>query len=348
MLMESGFRLFPEQASSMAFRVDALYFYLVAISVFFSALIFFLVIYFAVKYRRRSEDEPPPPRVPDYLPLEVTWIVVPLVLVMIAFFWGANVYFALARPPEDALEIFVVGRQWMWKFQHPDGQREINELHVPLGRPVKLTLASEDVIHSFFVPAFRVKHDVVPGYYTSVWFEATKAGRFHLFCTEYCGTQHAGMIGQIVVLEPTQYEAWLSGSLAGPQGVAGREPAVEVPEGSLAARGQKLFQNLGCQTCHHLDRQGIGPVLVGLFGKQQRLQSGEMITVDESYIRESILNPQAKLTAGFQPLMPPFQGRVSEEELIQLIAYIKLLGQTGTGPVVPPKADQPPPQTGKR
>jgi cytochrome c oxidase subunit II len=329
-LIGSGFSLFPDQASSIAHRVDALYFYLIGISVFFSGLIFLLVIYFAVKYRRRSEDEPPPPRIPDYLSLEITWIVVPLVLVMIAFFWGANVYFALARPPENALEIFVVGRQWMWKFQHPDGQREINELHVPLGRPVKLTLASEDVIHSFFVPGFRVKHDVVPGYYTTVWFEAIKPGRFHLFCAEYCGTQHAGMIGQIVVLEPTQYQAWLSGALDGPPAVAGRERAMDAPEGSLAAKGQKLFQDLGCQICHRMDRQGIGPVLVGLFGKEQPLQSGETITVNEAYVRESILNPQAKLTAGFQPLMPPFQGRVNEEELIQLIAYIKSLGGTKT------------------
>jgi cytochrome c oxidase subunit 2 len=328
--MESGFRLFPDQASTMAHRVDALYFYLVAVSVFFAGLIFVLVIYFAVKYRRRSEDEPPPPRMPDYLSLEIIWIVVPLAIVMVAFFWGASVYFALARPPPDALEIFVVGRQWMWKFQHPDGQREINQLHVPVGQPVKLTMASEDVIHSFFVPAFRVKHDVVPGFYTTVWFEATKPGTYHLFCAEYCGTQHAGMVGQVVALEPKQYETWLSGAFGAPQPITPLPSPVDAPEGSLAAKGQKLFQDLGCQTCHHADRQGIGPVLVGLFGKQQPLQSGETVTVDESYLRESILNPQAKITAGFQPLMPPFQGRLNEEEVIQLIAYIKSLGQTKT------------------
>lgn len=325
--MGLGFSLFPDQASTMAPRVDALYFYLVAVSVFFTGLIFLLVIYFAVKYRRRSEEEPPPPQIPDNLALEVTWIVVPLILVMIAFFWGASVYFALARPPPDALEIFVVGRQWMWKFQHPDGQREINELHVPLGRPVKLTMASEDVIHSFFVPAFRVKHDVVPGFYTTVWFEATKPGKFHLFCAEYCGTQHAGMVGQITVLKPQQYQAWLSGALGAPQAVSEPPPIGAPLEGSLAAKGQRLFQDLGCHVCHHMDRQGIGPVLVGIFGKPQRLQSGETVIVDETYLRESILNPQAKIAAGFQPLMPPYQGRVNEEELIQLIAYIKSLGQ---------------------
>jgi cytochrome c oxidase subunit 2 len=326
----SGFALFPDQASSIAHRIDALYFYLVGLSIFFSGLIFLLVIYFAVRYRRRSADEPPPPRIPDSLPLEIAWIVVPLILAMVAFFWGANVYFALARPPADALEIFVVGRQWMWKFQHPDGQREINELHVPLGRPVKLTMASEDVIHSFFVPAFRVKHDVVPGFYTTLWFEATKPGRYHLFCTEYCGTQHAGMVGQVVVLEPKQYETWLSGALPGPSAITAPAGRFDAPEGSLAAKGQKLFQDLGCQTCHHMDRQGIGPVLAGIFGKQQQLQSGESVAVDETYVRESILNPQAKITAGFQPLMPAYQGRLNEEEVIQLIAYIRSLGQTKT------------------
>lgn len=337
--MDSAFRLFPEQASTIAARVDGLYFYLIGISTFFSLLIFTLAIYFAVKYRRRSEDEPPPPQIRDDLRLEIAWIVVPLVLVMVAFFWGASVYFAMARAPQNALEIFVVGRQWMWKFQHPDGQREINQLHVPLGRPVKLTLASEDVIHSFFVPVFRVKHDVVPGYYTTVWFEATKTGRFHLFCAEYCGTQHAGMIGHLVVLEPNEYEAWLSGALG----------AGAVPEGSPTSGGQKLFQDLGCRTCHQLDRQGVGPMLVGIFGRQQKLQNGQSVRVDEDYLRESIVNPQAKIVAGFQPVMPPYQGRVTEEQLMQLIAYIKSLAQTDaaaaaaakTGaPVGPTKAEE--------
>jgi cytochrome c oxidase subunit II len=342
------FQLFPEQASTMAPRVDALYFYLLGIGGFFSLLIFTLVIYFAIKYRRRSEDEPPPPQMRDNLALEVTWIVIPFALAMIAFFWGANVYFAMARPPQDALEVFVVGRQWMWKFQHPDGQREINQLHVPRGRPVKLTMASEDVIHSFFVPAFRVKHDVVPGRYTTVWFEATKAGEFHLFCAEYCGTQHSGMIGQIVVLEPEQYEAWLSGELGAPRAISGLPSPGAAPAGSLAAQGQQVFQKLGCQVCHQMDRQGIGPVLVGIFGTQVRLQTGETVTADESYVRESILNPQSKITAGFQPLMPPFQGRVNEEELIQLVAYIKSLGQAAAKQAAPPKTDAARTGAGKR
>lgn len=321
--MDSALRFFPEQASTIAPRVDGLYFYLIGISAFFSLLIFVGVVYFAVKYRRRSEDEPPPPQMRDDMRLEVAWIVVPLALVMIAFFWGASVYYAMARPPQDALEIFVVGRQWMWKFQHPDGQREINELHVPFGRPVKLTMASEDVIHSFFIPAFRVKHDVVPGYYTNLWFEATKTGRFHLFCAEYCGTQHAGMVGQVVVLEPNEYEAWLSGATG--RGMTG------AAQGSVTGRGQQLFRDLGCHTCHLQDRQGTGPMLAGLFGSVQKLQNGQSVTVDESYLRESILNPQAKIAAGFQPVMPAYQGRVNEEQVMELIAYIKALGGGGSG-----------------
>ena len=213
----------------------------------------------------------------------------------------------------------------MWKFQHPDGQREINELHVPLGQPVKLVIASEDVIHSFYVPVFRVKQDAVPGRYTTVWFEATKTGRFHMFCAEYCGTQHSGMIGRIVVLEPVQYAAWLTGEVSG----AGTAVAATLPraEGSVADRGRRLFEQLGCVACHLLDRQGIGPVLSGVFGSQVRLQDGRTTLADESYVRESILRPQAKITAGFQTLMPSFQGRLNEEELMQLIAYIKSLGK---------------------
>jgi cytochrome c oxidase subunit 2 len=317
--------LFPEQASTFAPQVDALYFFLIAVSVVFGGSIFFLVIYFAVKYRRRSPDEPPPPYTRGDTRLEIAWTVVPLIVTMISFFWGASIFFAMTRPPTNALEILVVGRQWMWKFQHPDGQREINQLHVPLGRPVKLMLASEDVIHSFFVPAFRVKQDAVPGRYTSIWFEPTRAGRFHLFCAEYCGTQHSGMIGRIVVLEPQEYEQWLEGDrISAPAGAAATAPTAE---GSPVSEGQKLFQNLGCAACHQLERQDIGPVLAGLFGSQVRLQNGQTVSADENYLRESILMPQAKIVAGFTTLMPAYQGRLNEEELLQLIAYIKSLSR---------------------
>lgn len=304
-----GFPLFPDQASTVAGRVDTLYYFLIAVSLFFATLIFFLVIYFALKYRRRSPGEQAQPVVESFR-LELVWTLIPLGIVMVAFTWGARLYFTLSHPPADALEILTVGKQWMWKFQHPTGQREINELHVPLGRPVKLTMASEDVIHSFYVPAFRVKMDVVPGRYTDVWFEATKTGKFHLFCAEYCGTQHSGMIGRLIVLDPMQYQQWLSGGVT-----------AESPE----AAGEQLFVKLGCNACHRLDLKALAPPMEGLFGKQEKLTTGESITVDEEYLRESILNPNAKIVAGYQPIMPPYVGRVTEEGLLQLVAYIKSL-----------------------
>jgi len=293
----------------MAWRVDALYFFLLAISAFFGLLIAGLIVYYAVKFHRRTPDQIGT-QIHGGMALEVTWTVIPLMITMVIFVWGASVYFAMARPPDETLNIYVVGKQWMWKFQHLDGQREINELHVPVGRAVKLITTSEDVIHDFFVPAFRMKADVIPGRYVSIWFQPTKPGRYHLFCAEYCGTRHSGMIGEVVVMEPSEYQAWLSGG---------------APEGSLASTGAKLFADLACNTCHRPDAQGRGPVLEGLFGQTVRLQSGETVTVDEAYVRESILTPSAKITAGFQPIMPTFQGLVTEEQLLALIEYVKSL-----------------------
>jgi cytochrome c oxidase subunit 2 len=307
--MWSGTPLFPESASTMASRVDALYFFLLAVSAFFSILIAGLIVFYAVKYRRRSPDAVGV-NVSGGLALELTWTIVPLIITMVIFVWGASVFFAMSRPPAETLNVYVVGKQWMWKFQHLDGQREINELHVPVGRAVKLIMTSEDVIHDVFVPAFRVKADVLPGRYTDIWFQPTKPGRYHLFCAEYCGTRHSGMIGEVVVMEATEYEAWLSGGTA---------------QGSLASAGERLFQDLACNTCHRPDSQGRGPVLQGLFGKTQTLQGGEKVVVDEAYVRESILNPGAKITAGFQPIMPAFQGLVTEEQLLELIEYVKSL-----------------------
>ncbi len=301
----------PEQASTFAGEVDALYLYLVAITIFFSLTITTLIIYFAIRYRRRDPGELPRPRAGS-LPLEVMWSVIPLMIAMTIFVWGASVYFRLYRAPQEAMEIYVVGKQWMWKFQHTTGQREINELHVPLGARIKLTMTTEDVIHSLYVPAFRVKTDVVPGKYTQMWFEPTKAGRYYLFCAEYCGTNHSGMGGYVYVMEPTEFQTWLAGG--------GSE--------SAAAQGGKVFQERGCASCHRVELggpAGRGPVLAGLFGEKQTLQNGESVTVDEAYIRESILNPQAKLAAGFQPIMPTYQGQVSEEQVLQLIAYIRSL-----------------------
>jgi cytochrome c oxidase subunit 2 len=307
--MWSGTPLFPESASTMAPRVDALYFFLIGVTVFFSLLIAGLIVYYAVKYHRRSVDAVGE-RIHGSLLLEVTWSVVPFLITMVIFVWGASVYFAIATPPAETLNIYVVGKQWMWKFQHLDGQREINELHVPVGRNVKLITTSEDVIHDLFIPAFRVKADVIPGRYVNIWFNATKPGRYHLFCAEYCGTRHSGMTGEIVVMEDTEYQDWLSGGGAA---------------GSLASAGERLFVDLACNSCHLADSAGRGPVLNGLFGTTVTTQSGEMVVVDEAYVRESILNPSAKVTAGYQPIMPTFQGLVSEEGLLELIEYVKSL-----------------------
>jgi cytochrome c oxidase subunit 2 len=203
----------------------------------------------------------------------------------------------------------------MWKFEHMEGQREINELHVPIGRDVKMIMTSQDVIHSFFIPAFRIKQDVLPGRYTVAWFHATKAGTYHLFCAEYCGTMHSGMVGSVVVMEPKDYEAWMGGG--------GNQP--------LAVTGEKLFTELGCVTCHRSDTQGRGPNLVSIFGKPVLLEDGRTVVADENYIRESILQPGAKIVNGFKPIMPTFQGQISDEQLNALVAYVKSLSQAPSG-----------------
>jgi cytochrome c oxidase subunit II len=307
---------FPEQASVQAGQVDAVYFFMVAVAAFFSLLIAGLIVVFAVKYRRR-EDDGIGVAIHGSLTLELLWTFVPLGIVMVMFVWGAKVFFDLYRPPAGAMEIFVVGKQWMWKVQHMEGQREINELHVPVGRPVKLIMGSEDVLHSYYIPAFRVKADVIPGRYNTMWFTANKPGQYHLFCAEYCGTRHSGMIGRIIAMEPPDFQEWLS---------VGR--AADSP----VAAGAKLFQDLVCNTCHTGDTQGRGPVLNGVYGKPVQLQGGGTVIADDAYIRESIMNPQAKIVAGFQPAMPTFQGLVTEEQLLQLIAYVRSLSQPGPPP----------------
>jgi cytochrome c oxidase subunit 2 len=304
-----GIPLFPEGASTFAGEVDALYFFLVGLSVVMSVLIATLVVTFAVKFRRRHADEVGA-QVHGGLMLEIGWTIVPFLITLVIFFWGAKVYFVMANAPAETLNIYVVGKQWMWKVQHTTGQREINQLHVPVGRPVKLIMTSEDVIHDFSIPAMRVKADVIPGRFVQMWFEPTKPGTYRIFCAEYCGTDHSDMTGQVIVMEPNAYQAWLSGGAV---------------EGSLASTGEKLFADLACNTCHRPDSRGRGPVLDNLFGHQVQLHDGTVVTADESYVRESILQPAAKITAGFQPVMPAFQGLVSEEQLLALIEYVKSL-----------------------
>ena len=308
--MQSWIPLVPERASSFAWKVDALYFYLSGVTLFFTLLISATLIFFVIRYRRRSPYEIPRPVAGSHK-LETIWTIIPFMIAMTMFAWGATVYFDQYKPPENAIEVYVVGKQWMWKLQHATGQREINELHVPVGRKIKLIMTTEDVIHDFFVPAFRTKADVIPGKYQTIWFEATKPGRYHLFCAEYCGMNHSGMTGSVIVMEPREFDDWLSGNTGNTTPVAA---------------GQQLYQTLGCASCHGEEGQGgRGPTLAGVFGKEQDLQSGQRVTVDEGYLRESIVNPQAKLAVGFGPIMPTFQGQVSEDQLVQLIAFIKSL-----------------------
>ena len=304
--------LWPARASTGAGNVDALYIFLLLLSGFMCLAIFVMIVVFALRYRRQ------PGRAAEQIEgstaLEITWSVVPLGIFMVIFAWGAFIFFQERTPPQDASEVYVVAKQWMWKLEHVEGQREINELHVPVGRDVKLIMTSQDVIHSFYVPAFRIKQDVLPGRYTTAWFRATKPGVYHLFCAEYCGSQHSGMIGQVMVMEPAQYQAWLSGGST---------------SGSLASNGESIFQQLGCVTCHRSDTQGRGPNLAGIFGKPVQLEDGRTVVADENYIRESILSPSAKVVKGFKPIMPVFQGLVSEEQLTELVAYVKSLSGSG-------------------
>jgi len=265
-----------------------------------------------IRYRRRSPDERPKP-IEGNVPLEVLWTAVPTLIVALIFVWSSMLYFKNAEAPKGSMEIFITGKQWMWKVEHPEGQREINEVHVPLGRPVKLTMTSEDVIHDFFVPAFRVKKDVLPGRYTSLWFTATKVGTYHLFCAQYCGAFHAGMMGSIIVQEQSEYERWLAGGAAGE---------------SMEQAGEKVFQSSGCSTCHTPDGTGLGPSLLGVYGQPVKLVGGETVTADDAYIRESILAPKAKVVLGYTPIMPTFQGQLTEEQLTNVIAYIRALGKS--------------------
>jgi cytochrome c oxidase subunit 2 len=307
--------LWPEQASTVAGEVDALYIFLVGASAVMSLLIVSLLAFFAIRYRRKSKADRSG-AVHESLRLELGWTLIPLGIVMIIFVWSSAVFFHISRAPDDTLDVLVIGKRWMWKLQHQNGKREINELHVPVDRDVKLTMTSEDVIHSFYVPAFRVKADAVPGRYTSIWFRATKPGRYHLFCAEYCGTKHSQMIGQVIVMERDEFQHWLGGELAGL---------------TPAAQGERLFANLGCNTCHKPEAIGRGPTLVGIFGTSVELEGGGRVVVDESYVRESIVDPRARLVSGYKALMPTYRGLIGEQGLMNLIEYIKSIGPDEAG-----------------
>ena len=309
--MFSHLPFWPDAASTTAGRVDALYIFLVLVSAVMTALIFTTLIVFAIKFRKRQGVRPE--QIEGSHLLEITWSVLPFGVFLSFFVWGAVIFFQERTPPQDATEVYTVAKQWMWKFEHAEGQREINELHVPVGRDVKMIMTSQDVIHSFYVPAFRIKQDVLPGRYTTAWFHATKAGTYHLFCAEYCGTEHSGMIGWIVVMEPRDYQAWMTTG-------GGNQPMMDT--------GAKLFSDRGCIMCHRGDNSARGPNLAGIYNKPVQLEDGRTVIADENYIRESIMEPGAKIVRGFRPIMPTLQGQISDEELNALIAYVKSIGQT--------------------
>ena len=295
----------PPEGSTFAPQVDHLFLFELGIAVFFTCLIFGCIIIFCILYRRRSDDEIPP-KMPKHYGLEITWTIVPFLLMLVMFFWGADLYVNMKRPAEHGLEIHVIGKQWMWKIEHPEGVREIDELHVPVGVPVKLVMASQDVIHDFFVPAFRMKQDLVPGSYVTEWFQATRIGTYHLFCAQYCGSGHSTMVGKVIVMNQHDYQAWLSGS---------------IPAETPAAAGEHLFTTLGCVQCHGQR----APTLAGLYGSTVTLEDGSTVVADDQYLRTSIMDPSSQIVAGFPAVMPSFQGQISEDELFDLIEYIKSL-----------------------
>jgi cytochrome c oxidase subunit 2 len=319
--MNTEFELFPDAASTTAPRVDQLYLFMVGLSSAMTLLVLILVVYLAVKYRRNNNVDRT--QLPTGIKAELTCIFLALPVLLFIFVWGAKVSFFLFRPPAGAMPVTVVPKQWMWKFQHANGRREIDTLHVPINQPVKLTMISQDVIHSFYVPAFRIKQDVLPGRYTSTWFEATKPGEYRLYCAEYCGTNHSRMIGKVIAMTPGDFANWLAGDAA----------SDEPPE----VTGGKLFEQLQCGTCHQGAAASAsaqpgaqrGPALEGLYMSQVPLATGGTAVADDAYLRESILRPAAKVVAGYQPIMPPFEGQIDEEGLLHLIAYIKSLGGAG-------------------
>jgi cytochrome c oxidase subunit 2 len=307
-----NFPLLPNEDSSYATSVDAIFVSLLLLCSVITLAVFAVIIWFCIRYRKGSTaDRTHYPSEGQQVGIELTWIVIPLIIFIGLFIWAGNVYYRMFSPPADGLAIYVIGKQWMWKIEHPGGQREINELHIPIDRNIVLTLTSQDVIHDFDVPAFRIKHDVLPGRYIRMWFKATKPGTYHLFCGQYCGDFHSQMIGRVIAMTDVDYEAWLQN--AGSQ---------STPE-TLVAEGSRYFHSLGCAGCHEGSPVVHAPSLNGLYGQPVPLQSGQIVVADDDYLRDSILQPSKNVPAGYQPIMPSFQGLLSEEQVIALIAYIK-------------------------
>jgi cytochrome c oxidase subunit 2 len=307
-----NFALLPYEDSSYAASVDAIFVSLLLLCSAITLAVFAVIVWFCIRYRKGSRaDRTHFPSEKMQVGIELTWIVIPLVIFIGLFIWAGNVYFRMFSPPSDGLAIYVIGKQWMWKIEHPGGQREINQLHIPVDRNIVLTLTSQDVIHDFDVPAFRIKHDVLPGRYVRMWFKATKPGTYHLFCGQYCGDFHSQMVGDVIAMSDVDYEAWLQN--------AGTQNAPE----TLAAEGSRYFHSLGCAGCHEGSQVVHAPSLSGLYDQPVPLQSGQTVVADDDYLRDSILQPSKNVPAGYQPIMPSFQGLLSEEQVIALIAYIK-------------------------
>ncbi|HEX7635229.1 MAG TPA: cytochrome c oxidase subunit II [Noviherbaspirillum sp.] len=308
--MNTGFYLFPPSASAAAGRYDALFLALVLLTGFAALAVTLLIVYFSIRYRKGSRaDRSHAPATGRRI--EIIWTAVPLLLFLAIFAWAAYDYTWLYRAPPDAMPVFVVAKQWMWKLEHANGRREIDELHVPLGQPVRLVMTSQDVIHSFFVPAFRIKQDVLPGRYVSIWFTPTRTGEFHLFCAEYCGTDHAGMRGRIVVMRPSEFSAWLQAGNTQP---------------GMAARGFELYRRYGCSGCHEPQSSVHAPDLHGLLGREVHLADGRTLIADEAYVRDSVLLPKKDVVAGYAPIMPSFAGQIGEEDLLAIIEYLRSTG----------------------
>jgi cytochrome c oxidase subunit II len=317
-----NFPLFPDKASSLASSVDTLFFVWLGLAGFVAFAIAVLIVFFAIKYRHGSNAnrEMPPVDAQQRTNrrIELAWILIPLSLFLVMFAWAAELYYEHAQAPGNAMEIYVVGKQWMWKLEHVGGRREIDELHVPAGRPIKLIMTSQDVIHDFFMPVFRIKQDVLPGRYTTLWFEATKPGDYHLFCSQYCGTNHSRMIGHVVVMEPAAFAQWLAGGSSAP---------------TMSANGAALFRQYGCSGCHGTNASVHAPKLEGLFGKPVQLSDGSTVVADERYIHDSVMLPKKEITAGYAPIMPSFQGQIGEDELLDIIEYVKSLRNAPRGEV---------------
>jgi cytochrome c oxidase subunit 2 len=312
-------QFFPDQASKMAGQVDTLLAWLILLTGGVTFAIAAVMIFFLAKYRRRAAADRTPPKT-ENLAVEVTWSVIPFFIFLGLFGWGAKIYFDESIDPKNAIEVHVIGKQWMWKLEHLQGNREINQLHVPLDQTVRLVMTSQDVIHSFFMPAFRIKEDVLPGRYTTQWFKATKAGTYSIFCAQYCGTNHALMIGQVIVMTPTDFAAWLK---------TGRETV------SVAKRGEQLYHSFGCSGCHAAQAAVRAPLLEGIYGSQVPLADGRIVHADERYLRDCILIPNTQIVAGFDPVMPSFQGRISEDDLFAIITYIKSIGSSSPEANIP-------------